>query len=710
MNHDYLTFLFRNGFCLLPAKGKGDAVEPKALAGMLRSFHTLGYTLDRKVVKHLSSCSVENVTAFYNQYYLLMKQEKGVLYPHKVFYPNFPEMEDMTDFDYWLRATLHYLTARKDDYGFMNQDLPAGKEYRSRAGSTECEILHGVSAKQAKKLLILEAKKSFEGKMAISEEKAKVLALIFKDYGKEIDIESIPFHENIGVYVNVLGGKKRFNEKMLSFASVPTDVLRVYAVLSEASPTLASPIKFISLPRGTRRILLSKLNAFAEKKGNICEDLARNEFLWKRALELLHPGEFSSQYPILAKQVHAFRNEEYETYYSSLEQAKPDQDRYLELLSRRPGEFARKLDATLRIVGYEPGKTLDAFAKVAKDIATPVLLSLWTFYQNRPGAQGRVFRFHTVFGYRVYGTTRGLPQMLESLRQQILSLIESALKEIYANRERIEKVYLSPTLKQYAVPTNARSANSANKTLTYGTRIDLKKDVRYLRCFTHWKNRPIENGRVDIDLSAEFFSEDFRRHKSLAWHNMAELNKFHCFHSGDFVTAPQGASEFIDLDLETLAPFYRYVAIVDTMYYGSDYASTPECFAGLAAISEKAYDKPREKKQRLNPATVKYKFDLTTKGCGEIICFVIDTKARQLIWADSAFESPLSQVAAGDIRVIGQVQDVLKARMNLYDFFKLHEGHVRFVDGPKDAKFFIGEEDEADLKPYFVQDIIAHWL
>ena len=710
MNQDYLKFLLRRGFCLLPTKGKGDSVEPKALAGMLRSFRTLGYALDRKVVKHLSCCPSEKVTAFYNQYFLLMKAERGVLYPHKVFYPQFPEMEDMTDLDYWLRATLHYLTASKDDYGFANQDLPAGKEYRSRSGGTECDLLRGLTSSQAKKFLLLEAKKSFEGKLAISEDKENLLTRIYKDYGDEISVEAIPFHENIGVYVNVLGGKKKFSEKMLSFASNPTDLLRVYAVLSEESPTLANPVKFVSLPRKSRRILLAKLNEFAEKKGNFCEDLARNEFLWKRALELLHPGEFASQFPVLAKQVHAFRNEEYETYYSILEQAKSSQDRYLELLSLRPGEFARKLDATLRIVGYEPRKTLNAFAKIAKDVATPVLLSLWTFYQNRPNAKGRVFRFHTAHGYRVHGVNCGLPPMLESLRSEILSLLESSLKDIYASRPRVEKVYLSPTLKQYAVPSNARNANPANKTLTYGTRIALKKGTRYLRCFTHWKNRVAKFGRIDIDLSAEFFSEDFRRQKSLAWHNMSELNKLHCFHSGDFVTAPNGASEFIDLDLDAVAPLYRYIAIADTMYYGIDYASTPECFAGLAILSEKTYNKVREKKERLNPATVKYKFDLTTKGCGEVICFVIDTKTRELIWADSAFESDLRQVAATDLRVIGQVQDVLKTRMNLYDFFKLHEGHVSFVDNPKDAKFLIGEEDEADLKPYFVQDIIADWM
>lgn len=711
----YRRYLLRRGFCVLPQKGKGEAMDPKALAGILHSFRTLGYALDGSVIKHLSKCPAEKVTEFYQYYFALMKDERGVAYPHPVFYPQFPDMEGITNIEYFVRACLHYLTARADTYGFVNDDLPTPKEVRSRDAGGECDKVEGISSRAVKKFFVDYAKKCFEGKLAISEEKYRLLEYIFQDYGDEIDITAIPFHENIGAYVDVLGGPKHLNEKMLSFVSVPTDVLRIYAVLSEESPSLNEHIKFKSLKRKDRRILLAKLNALAEKKPNFCEDLGRNEFLWKRALEKLHPGEFSQLFPALAKAVHDFRNDNYDTYYGLLEKAKEDQDRYLDLLSRRPGEFARRLDATLRYVGYDPQKTLKAFAEVGDKVSTPVLLSLWTFFANRPKGARRVFRFHVAFYYRVYAVERGLPPMLESTRKQIISLLEDLLRGIYAKRERVEKVYLSPSLKQYAVPANARNANSMNKTLTYGSRISLPKKVRYLRCFTHWHNMKGDpkypyQGRVDIDLSAEFLTEDFRHNKSLGWHNMAAMNAYHCFHSGDFVTAPRGASEFIDLDVEVVEPAYRYIAIVNTIYSGHDFASTPECFSGVAFLSAAAYKKPRTRHERLKPSTVKYKFDLTTKDCGEIVAFIVDTKTRELIWVDAPFTAGKGHVAACDLRVVAQIQDAIKTRMNLYDFFLLHSGHVSFVDDPKEADLFIGDEDEANLKPYFVQDIIADWL
>ena len=95
---------------------------------------------------------------------------------------------------------------------------------------------------------------------------------------------------------------------------------------------------------------------------------------------------------------------------------------------------------------------------------------------------------------------------------------------------------------------------------------------------------------------------------------------------------------------------------------------------------------------------------------GEIVAFIVDTKTRELIWVDAPFTAGKGHVAACDLRVVAQVQDAIKTRMNLYDFFLLHSGHVSFVDDPKEADLFIGEEDEANLKPYFVQDIIADWL
>ena len=49
------------------------------------------------------------------------------------------------------------------------------------------------------------------------------------------------------------------------------------------------------------------------------DDLAKHEFLWKRAFEKLHVSEYSSKYANIAKLASQLRNDEYQTYYAKLE-------------------------------------------------------------------------------------------------------------------------------------------------------------------------------------------------------------------------------------------------------------------------------------------------------------------------------------------------------------------------------------------------------
>jgi hypothetical protein len=57
--------------------------------------------------------------------------------------------------------------------------------------------------------------------------------------------------------------------------------------------------------------------------------------------------------------------------------------------------------------------------------------------------------------------------------------------------------------------------------------------------------------------------------------------KFSSYHSGDIVSAPNGASEFIDINYVEAKEHARYVVICNYVYSGDAYKDIPECFSGV---------------------------------------------------------------------------------------------------------------------------------
>ena len=302
---------------------------------------------------------------------------------------------------------------------------------------------------------------------------------------------------------------------------------------------------------------------------------------------------------------------------------------------------------------------------------------------------------------------------LEIINEVIL-IIEDSLKEIYSSYPRIEKVYLDESLKQYALVRNNRNGSSQNKTLTFGTRIKLnKEDLKYLRFFTHFKNMDIldesdkfSDKRVDVDLSIEFVNEEMNEGFSLAWHHLDGGREFDSFHSGDIVDAPNGATEFCDLNYVEARKYARYALVVNTVYTGQDFANIPECFSGVMYVNEKAV-----KGEIFNPEFVEYKFDLTQKGSNENIAFALDLETLELIWIDAPIAHNFSGIVASECdNLIPVLKDALKQHMNMYDFIKLHIGHITFVDNKEDAEFIVSDEEDANLKPFDVEKIASEWL
>lgn len=712
-----LKKLVSKGYLVIEEQSENiDVKETIEIKALLHSFSSLNYKLDEEGVRKVSNLNKKELARFYSQNYAILKDISGIDKNHQVFYANFPNMSMISDEEYAFFAAMHYITSSSEDIGYLNDTYKDFK--RIELDNDKKIVLKVITVEEALKILKDIVKKLFESKIAIPYAENVFLTEMFNKHLDLIDVEYIPFKENVATFINYLNkvDGNAFsveNKNVFSFIKTPTDLLRVYAILSCDNATLKGKVRFISLKRKTRRLFLSILNDLAKNNfDNVFsyDDYAHHEFLWKRAFEKLHVGEYGDLYPHIFKIACNFRNDEYITFYGTLEANKNNSEAYLKLLKSRPGEFARRLDYMLRCGLFNTDDVLKHFSSIATKISTPVLYQLWEYYLNRNIEDTRVVKINSIYTTQYFELEDNRKEVSEDIKNSVISVIQDALREIYSNFEYKGKVYIDQDLlKSYMLPINCRNASSQNKTLTYGTRIKIDREMnKFIRFFTHFKNLPGKDyeSRVDVDLSIELFDENFKEVDSLSWHNMGGGRKFDSYHSGDITSAPDGASEFVDINYEKAKKYARYILVTNSVYTEQDFAEIPECFSGVMFLPKKG-----RKGIIYDSKFIEHKFDLTQKGSNQNIAFAIDLKENELIWMDCPYYSFSSGVVASKSTGLSiALRKALENHINMYDFFMLHKNHLELVDSKDEADIIISDSDDATLKPYDVEKITSEWL
>jgi hypothetical protein len=484
-----------------------------------------------------------------------------------------------------------------------------------------------------------------------------------------------------------------------------TDVLRLAAALSDGDVSLAENTKFRSFKRAERRHLLSALN----NVGNAEEDMLRHEAAWKRLGERLHPGEFN-QFANAQRAFAAVReNGAVEVFNARVEKALAANDiaTALRSLTSRPGEFARRLDHVLRIAPNQIQRLaiVAEFRDVAEKVSPTVLIQTRNAFLNRD-KNVRVF-FPKGSVAKMQSMKDERTALSVGVRQEVIDVIDAALVKQFASRSDLGGTYVDPSLKGVAVPFGLRNASAQLKTLGRGSRLSLDATTGVIRFFIWWKDSEGDGGwgyrnHTDIDLSAVVLDKNFNHVFDITYYNLREKG---AVHSGDITSAPNGASEFIDIDIEKVKKQGgRYVAMTLHVYSGQKYSELPECFAGFMERqnldSGEIYD----------PRTVVNKADLTANSSGATP-FIFDLETGEAIWVD------LSMAVAGRYGNVastkGQIVNTVEAMAgltppNLYDLFTAH-GKARGGLVEKDAAKTVFGFD-GDVTPFDTEEILANYL
>jgi hypothetical protein len=441
-------------------------------------------------------------------------------------------------------------------------------------------------------------------------------------------------------------------------ATTATDVLRLLQVWSGGEADLLEPRPFRTLPRPLRRRLLAVLDGLAP--ASLVEDVLRHPVLWKRAAEILHPYEQHTRHPRAALAFAVLRATDLssgplgeallrtaaghpeavrvdgtrvkaDTWSTRTEHALRQRDfgAASALLAQRPGELLRRLDHLLRLT---PLTALpDGFAETLRRVLPkagpgPLLAALGRLRERHLPGGRRVFfpRGRVTHAFTLDDTRAPLAP---EVTRAVCALLEAEALRRLSTASRFDLAVLDARLAHLAVPRAEGASAKALVSVPRGS-VQPLPDGEVLRLFLHW-TQP-EPTRVDLDLSVALYDEDWS-FVGLCDYTNLEYGQGAAVHSGDLTSAPapDGATEYVDLDLAALAAGRaRFAVPIVFSFNNIPFEQLLDAFAGFMALPSAA-----RRDATYDPRTVRQRYDL--EGSSRIhVPMLVDLERRTFLWAD----------------------------------------------------------------------------
>jgi hypothetical protein len=690
--------------------GKG-VVTPKKKLTFLAELASLGYTVDNPELYN------DSVLDNHDAIISTLKGMRGGDVAYVPLFQGFPD-DCPEDNEYFIKRIIGYLgnfiglfeDGRKLDNGFyvpewlfdleefgadpITQFQDKGlfdkgvENQNKRASDTHIEwvTLQLIKADEVNDCAVSYLQNVIYAKSSISEHlKADIVFLLGHFDADCIDASQVVFKET-STYLMKYFWIKNDLGNVGKFIRTSTDVLRLFAALTDSDVSLAEKIKFPKINRKQRRFVLECLN----NMNSAVEDMNQYKGLWLEVGRFLHPGEYSLRYPKTYAAFDTLRNGKVETFNGKVEAAVVSCDitALVELLSQKPGIFGRKIHQVLAIAKTPENikKVLDAFAPVVDKVELKNLLVMESYFKTIEDSDWKTI-INKKGRIRVMKNTKH--RVAEKDIVSLLSIIQEAIiRKVAADKETWtdKNVWVDPVLEKYSIPLQQRKASDGLLTLGRGSRIPL--DIgKVLRLFVYWKET---QERTDYDLSLIMYDEymEYKNHISYTCLDGAGMQ-----HSGDIQSAPQGAAEFIDVDLTQVKKNknVRYLASQIFVYSGENFMDCT-CHAGWMIR-----DKVSKSYKSFDIKTVQNKFDLNGLG-SYAIPVLVDLQENEVIFVDlyvGAVNSRFRRVegATNDISVISrEVARMNETRPNMFSLatYNVKGRHGTFVEDVEKADITIG--------------------
>ncbi len=405
---------------------------------------------------------------------------------------------------------------------------------------------------------------------------------------------------------------------------------------------LIKRFKVARLSRPLRKTLLGFMESL--RPDLLTEDMLRHRSYWVWMGEFLHPHEYKNRYPQVAAAFTIIRKKSadgtpapaFQTYYGKLEASLRLGDAVVmaSLLAQRPGELARRLDLLLRTAGSNEAalaQVKSAFQKALPQFATPVLLTLLAHLPVRTQAgKTRIYWPKGQVAKAVFAPETRAKLDASSIAYLVAAL-EAELMQRFAAKPHHEQFIIDRALQDIIVPFNERTASKSAISLPRGSSIPVTPK-KTARLFLHWCQPESNASRTDLDLSVGFYDTDWQYQGVCSYYQLQLQGKNGqniARSSGDITSAPfpDGASEFVDVDLDTAkAQGIRYAVVVLNNYSGMAFEDLERAYAGIMFRDD-------VQGHHFDPRTVELRFNLQG-GNGIFLPMVIDLQEARLHWLD----------------------------------------------------------------------------
>lgn len=615
---------FRNGFVNLPDAKENNNELAMSVVSELMQF---GYVADESAIKNLSSASEKEIEKFHNEIIPFLKEATGVKRNHKPFWKGFPqEVMEKTESELWLEQIKHYLSEGDYEPNDWTRERPTAFERPKytiiTAGNDEklSKIFTDlVSVNQSLTPDDLNVVKWFANNSGVILVFPEVIP--FKENlctlaGMGLDVPVKTVTDVLRVAVSMSGGD-------ISLPKVPRSKIKTNRWSSVLSLNPRRELfKFKKFTRKERKFLLGLI----EKTNCDISEAVLKDQRWLRLGEILHPGEYKTKFPKAFKMFNAIRNQKkhkVQSWYGKLNNAFAKSfEAGLKVLTERPGEFMRRLDALVRSDEGEihQKEILTTLEKVAAKVSNKVLFEAYTHFDKR--ASAKTDRTIMVKGSRKRTKLPDLAPIDQSIIDAIQNSINKSLINKFSTLPTLGKVWVDEQLKNIPLPSNMRSMNSSLKPRVRGQRIPMgNQNAKVIRAYVHWYD---ERGHQDIDLTATFLG--IGKIKHIGWNG--EKNCKEGCYSGD-VRHRQGAcAEYIDIDIAaTLKSGYKYVILDARNYNGGSFESVTDCVFGYMEREHPAAS------MTFVPKTITDAIRLTSESSTTIVA-MIDVETQEYIFLD----------------------------------------------------------------------------
>ncbi len=445
-----------------------------------------------------------------------------------------------------------------------------------------------------------------------------------------INPAKIPFKENLVTLVASL-----IERGVMVKLGSATDVLRLGIGLSGGDVSQATPSKFISFNRKTRKYLLGLLDGCE----NLEEDMARDKNKWKKFIRALHPGDYA--FKKVQKAYDRLYNNKVKSWNSRVEKllAQPNR-KVLGLLEERPGEFVRRLRKLSNIF---PVGTNRRFEKVAPRLTVAQLLKTQSYLGTIGARKWRTFAPKGSWSkVQVIDNKIKLP-----FADDLAQIIRKALKKKLGG---MKIARLDDSTKLIKLQTNGADLTPYGR----GTVFPIPENIKFIRSASYWKCKR-GYGNTWFDNGWNFFDADWKDMGACCWsnpqytgnrgqnywysqRNVPQQDKSAIF-SGDPTnskTSDGRACQMIDIYPERLlAQGVRYAVWNILCYSRIKFSDAGEVFGGLQ------WGEEPQAGELFEPSRCQLAFQLTGDAYTKYVLY-IDLKERKVVYMDSGLKASTS--------------------------------------------------------------------